>query len=332
MNLIYPATTDNIRLAAGILKSGNLVAMPTETVYGLAANALDQKAVAKIFESKGRPQSNPLIVHLLNLDHVDRVSLVKSGDLALNRARKLRSFFPGPLTIVLPANSNLPKNVTAGLDTVAIRFPAHPVARSLLEVSGLPLAAPSANRSGYLSPTTAEHVAGESLLHIKMILDGGACKFGVESTVLDLTTTKPQILRAGVVTLEDLILALGEEIVLLNDDLQNAAAPRSPGARFTHYAPHARVIFYRDLTEEIVSQYSKIGRIFFEKPLPAEGKKYNYVVDLSGQGGLEYVARELYGALRQADLFGCDLIVVDNCPESGVGLAIMDRLKRAIKR
>ena len=234
--LFLKADEPGVRRGAEVIRAGGLVAFPTETVYGLGADALSDSAVARIFEAKERPRGNPLIVHLAGAAALESVA-ARVPPRARDAAAR---FWPGPLTLVLPRAGTVPLITTGGLETVAVRVPSHPVARALIEASGRPIAAPSANRSGRPSPTRAEHVREDLDGRIELILDGGPTPVGVESTVLDMTTEPPMLLRPGGVTLEQLRDCLGEVAVLAGDDEE--AAGRSPGLRYRHYAPRAQVI------------------------------------------------------------------------------------------
>src|SRR6266511_1173404 len=244
--LYLQADADAVRRAAEVIRAGGLVAFPTETVYGLGADALSAAAVTRIFEAKERPRGNPLIVHLADLSALEEVVArvpARVEDMA-------RRFWPGPLTLVLPRAPAVPLVTTGGLETVAVRVPAHPVAQALLHAASRPIAAPSANRSGRPSPTRAEHVREDLDGRIEIILDGGPTPVGVESTVLDMTSEPPTLLRPGGVTLEELTDCLGEVGVLGSDDEE--AAGRSPGLRYRHYAPRAQVIIVEAGTGERV--------------------------------------------------------------------------------
>ncbi|THD83528.1 threonylcarbamoyl-AMP synthase [Aliigemmobacter aestuarii] len=300
--------TGGIARAASILRSGGLVAMPTETVYGLAGDARDDRAVARIFEAKGRPRFNPLIVHLPDLDAVRGLADVGPEAEALAGA-----FWPGPLTLVLPlrAETGLSPLVTAGLDTVAIRLPAHPVARALLAAFGGPLAAPSANPSGRVSPTRADHVLDGLSGRIEAVLDGGPCAVGVESTIVGLDGP-PALLRPGGVPAEAIEAALGRPLILPGDP----ALPKAPGQLASHYAPRARV------------------RLGVDRPGPDEtwvsfGVPARF--SLSESGDLVEAAANLFHILREADRATPPegSIAFAPVPETGLGRAINDRLRRA---
>jgi len=320
---VLEATPEALTRAAEVIRAGGLVAFPTETVYGLGADALSAVAVARIFEAKERPRGNPLIVHVADATALDEVA-VRVTD----RAREVvASFWPGPLTLVLDRAAAVPLITTGGLDTVAVRAPAHPVAQALIRSAGRPLAAPSANRSGRPSPTRAPHVLEDLGGRIELILDGGSTSVGLESTVLDMTTEPPTLLRPGGVTLEQLEAHLGRVRVASGDDV---AAGRSPGLRFRHYAPRARVILIdAGAGEEAVLSWLDGGKsvaLMVQRSvrLDRPGLRVRSMpVDL------EAYARELFEALRDLDATGVDAIFVEGIAEVGLGRAIMDRLRRA---
>lgn len=318
-----------ILTASQILKDGGLVGIPTETVYGLAANALNGKAVAKIFAAKGRPMDNPLIVHISDFNQLYK--LVKEvPESAKNLAE---NFWPGPLTIILPKADIIPDEVSAGLDTVAVRFPSHPAARAIIEASGLPLAAPSANLSGHPSPTTAEHVMNDLNDKIEAVLDGGSCGVGVESTVITLATNPPRLLRPGGITLEQLRGVLGEvemDSAVLNP-LAKGARAASPGMKYKHYSPKANVIIIDsdfDTYKDYVNHHSLEGTAAL--CYNGEDKDLNVpTVCYGGENDYSAQARELFDALRQLDGINAKTVYA-RCPEpKGVGLAVYNRLIRA---
>jgi L-threonylcarbamoyladenylate synthase len=335
---ILSATEEHIARAAAVIRAGGLVAFPTETVYGLGADALNKDAVRKIFLAKERPADDPLIVHIAHAQQLTQLARQvpqRAWDLA-------EKFWPGPLTLVLPKTDRVPPVTTGGLDTVAVRAPAHPVAQKLLERSGVPIAAPSANRFGRPSPTTAQHVWEDLDGRIDLIVDGGPTPIGVESTVLDLTQEPPMVLRPGGVTLEELREVLSE-VRLLNS---SEAAKRSPGTRYRHYAPRARVLLveqgaaeaalkrlsgkrvgvlvHRDLTPRPPSRSGK-----GELPSPRRGGAGGEVIVIQMPQSLKAYARRLFAVLRELDAQGVDVIIVEKLEERGLGRAIMDRLRRA---
>ena len=322
--LFLEAGETGIRRGAEVIRAGGLVAFPTETVYGLGADALSDRAVARIFEAKERPRGNPLIVHLASAEALESVAARVPS-----RARDVAArFWPGPLTLVLPRAGRVPFITTGGLDTVAVRVPSHPVARALIEISGRPIAAPSANRSGRPSPTRAEHVREDLDGRIELILDGGPTPVGVESTVLDISAEPPMLLRPVGVTLEALRACLGAVDVLGGDD--DEAAGRSPGLRYRHYAPRAQVIVIDAGTgERVVAPWLEAGRpvalmaqrfVSLERP----GLRVKTM-----PGDLGAYARDLFAVLRELDSTGVEGIFVEAVAEEGMGLTIMDRLRRA---
>ena len=312
-----PATADSISKAAAALKAGRLVAFPTETVYGLGADASNPRAVAEIFAAKGRPQFNPLIVHVPDLAAAAR--LAEFGDAAHRLATR---FWPGALTLVLPrrADSGIAELTTAGLDTIAVRVPAHAVAGALLAASGLPIAAPSANRSGHVSPTTAAHVEGDLADRVAMILDGGPTQVGLESTVVDLSGGTAVVLRPGAITRAALAGALGLPIALASE---TPGRPASPGMLARHYAPRT------PLRLEARQVLPGEALLAFGEPVPAHAGP---VVSLSRSGDLIEAAANLFAALRRLDRAGVGGIAVMPIPHEGLGEAINDRLLRAARR
>lgn len=306
---ILSANPAAIAEAAELLADGKLVAFPTETVYGLGGDATCDHAVAAIFAAKGRPSFNPLIAHVVSLDQAE--SLVEMNPDAHRLAAR---FWPGPLTLVLPRRANSPVSLlaSAGLDSIAVRMPDHPVALALIEAAGRPLAAPSANRSGAVSPTTAQHVAQCLGTRVSLILDGGPCRVGVESTVVDLSGDRPALLRPGGVEVETLEAVLG--LALLHA-LDRPDAPRSPGQLESHYAPSLPV------------------RLNAAKTAPGEALlgfgSVEAILNLSPSGDLEEAAANLFAMLRALDKPGFTAIAVSPIPDYGLGLAINDRLRRA---
>lgn len=302
--------------AARLIREGELVAFPTETVYGLGGDATNERAVAKIFEAKGRPQFNPLISHVLDAGEARR--LVQWSDVADKLAAR---FWPGPLTLVLPRAKGSPIALlaTAGLDTAAIRAPAHPMAQALIRAAGRPIAAPSANRSGAVSPTRAEHVAESLGDRVKLVLDGGPCEVGLESTVLDLTTSPPTLLRPGGATREAIEAVIGP--VTLSDAVANGdAARRSPGQLASHYAPA------RPVRLNATSVAGDEALLAFGPRPPAGARQ---TLNLSPSGDLTEAAANLFAHLRALDRPDNAGIAVMPIPQTGLGLAINDRLRRA---
>jgi L-threonylcarbamoyladenylate synthase len=313
-----------IATAARVLQEGGLVAFPTETVYGLGADALSGAAVARIFSAKGRPADNPLIVHVA--DVAAARELVREFPALAERAAA--ALWPGPLTIVLPRGDAVPDITTAGQATVAIRVPAHPVALALLRACGRPLAAPSANRSGRPSPTLAAHVLADLDGRVELILDGGPTLHGLESSVLDLSRGRPMLLRRGSVTIEQLRALLGEVDTL--DEGDAGALARSPGLRHRHYAPRARVELVAEGEGEAavmraLAAGERVALVCRREVVT--GAMGTLVLRLPDE--LAGFGRELFAGLRTLDAAGVERIVIEAVPEVGVGAAIMDRLRRA---
>ena len=314
MSGIFKPDFMNMERAATVIRAGGLVAFPTETVYGLGANAYNARAVAQIFAVKGRPTFNPLISHIAEADALADYALADSRALFL-----AEKFWPGPLTFVLPRkdNSSALDLVCAGLKTITVRCPNHPVALELIRKSGVPIAAPSANRSQTISPTTAIAVFESLEDGVDMILDGGACSVGVESTILDLTTDKPVLLRAGGVTKEELEEALGET-VLISDG--NPNKPTSPGQLLKHYAPAKK--FRINVTEP------ESDELFIGFGAGCD----NAIMNLSESGDLREAAANLFAFMRKADADDrFARIAMAPIPMNGLGLAINDRIKRAAR-
>ena len=308
-----------IARAANVLRGGGLVAFPTETVYGLGANALDARAVAGIFDAKGRPAFNPLIVHVADV-RMARTLVSSWPDSADALAER---FWPGPLTLVLPRATTVPDIVTGGLDDVAVRIPAHPVALALLRASALPIAAPSANRSTEISPTTAGHVVKSLGDRVAIILDGGPTTVGIESTVVDLAGGRPRVLRPGMVTARELEAVVGR---LDEHPAPAGAAPRAPGQLARHYAPRARLV---------VCGCDEGARVLAASEARPTGAIIVTAVDWSADhverlppDPAGYAAR-IYAALHALDDAGCRLIVAEALPETPGWMALQDRLTRA---
>ncbi len=323
-------TPGEAREAGDILSAGGLVAFPTETVYGLGANGLDPEAVAAIFRAKGRPQDNPLILHIPSPEHLSRYC----RDIPAAAYALARRFWPGPLTMILPRREVVPDVVTAGLDTVGMRCPAHPAALEILELCQLPIAAPSANTSGRPSPTTAQAVWEDMAGKIDAIVDGGPCAVGVESTIVDLTASPPRLLRPGGVTLEELEEVLGPVAV---DDavvrlMSTDEKPRAPGMKYRHYAPKAPVTVFQG-EPEATARYIKdhlspgVGVICFEDYVnlfPGVSLR-----SLGPRGDLSEQARRLFEALRWFDTQAVSAIYAQSPASDGLGLAVTNRLNKA---
>ncbi|NLW07862.1 MAG: threonylcarbamoyl-AMP synthase [Clostridia bacterium] len=328
-----------IRLAAKILSRGGVVAFPTETVYGLGANALDSRAVRRIFYAKGRPADNPLIVHIASFRDLKKLVAYIPP-----RTRLLaHHFWPGPLTLVLPRSEIIPDVVTAGLDTVGIRMPSHPVARALIRVAHLPIAAPSANISGRPSPTTGHHVLRDMGGKIDAVVDAGPADVGVESTVLDLTTPVPMILRPGGVTKESLEAVLGK--VMLDPALQQqqqVTAPRAPGLKYRHYAPQGELFLVAGELTRVTARIRALVAAWQQKGCRVavlattetaaayrEDPRPDYLAVLGSRSRLDSIAANLFSALRNCDRYHIDIILAEAVAEEGLGLAIMNRLRKS---
>ncbi len=319
--LVLSASAANLERAAALLRRGGVVAFPTETVYGLGAVALDPEAVARVFEIKGRPRFDPLIVHAASLAEVE--PLIAGLP---ERARAVAErFWPGPLTLVLRKSARIPDIVTAGLDTVAVRVPAHPVALELLRRVGMPLAAPSANLFGMASPTTAEHVRSQLGARIDALLDGGACAVGIESTVVLIPEQGPAVLlRPGGTPVEELEPLLGP----LERSTAAGQRPLAPGQLLRHYAPRTPL----ELCDWVIppARGERAGLIAFTPQQVTDG--FAAVEVLSETGNLREAATRLFAAMHRLDALGLERIVATRVPASGLGLAINDRLERAARQ
>lgn len=343
--------------AVELLKAGEAVGIPTETVYGLAANALSAEAVAKIFAAKNRPQDNPLIVHVSSLEMLK--SILPDQTVPKVYLPVIQRYWPGPLTIILPTSTLIPPSVTCNQPTVAVRFPSHPVARALIEACGFPLAAPSANSSGKPSPTLASHVYDDLKGRIPLILDGGPCGVGVESTVLDGLRTPPAILRPGGITYERLceLPSMNSLQVYRKDfvDKQLELAPTTPGMKYRHYSPEAKVVLFehregvnfgdrwkRELHDLVKHGAAAVKRVGI---LETVRDDEDIIKEARLEGGIEYislqmgrhgqpkeVARDMFKGLRELDARQVDLIFVQGIPETDEGMAVMNRLRKAASK
>ena len=317
-------------LAAEIIKSGGLVAIPTETVYGLGANGLDEAAVMKIFEAKGRPQDNPLILHISGPEEIERYCH-HIPQAAFDLAEK---FWPGPLTIVLPARRSVPRRTTGGLDTVAVRCPDSDVTREIIRLSGVPLAAPSANISGKPSTTTAEHVRHDHDGRIDAIVDGGPCRVGVESTIVDLTEERPRLLRPGGIGPEELLAVLGDLVVdkAVTAQVSKDEVVKAPGMKYKHYAPQSEVVIVSGSREKaaeyIRAHFTPGDRVLcFEEELPlyADCAPLSY----GREADVNTLSAGLFAALRELDDPTIHQVYA-RCPVGGgVAYAVQNRLKKA---
>lgn len=335
MNTLMITDVNALHIAADILKNGGLVAVPTETVYGLAANALNEHAVSNIFKAKGRPNDNPLIIHIADLEMLN--PLVKS--IPEKAHLLMEHFWPGPLTLIFESSDLVPLSVRGGLSTVAIRFPSHPTIQSLIQMTGLPLAAPSANTSGKPSPTNAKRVWEDLNGKIDAIIDGGYSSVGLESTVVDLTGPIATILRPGGITEKMLKDVLGDVVMdpaLLNVD--EKLTPKAPGMKYTHYAPNADVVIYKGETSKVVEAINRClaedqasgirssvlcddeTRDFFES---------SEAISLGSRKHPTDIAAHLFESLRRFDDLGMQKVYALAFPEDGIGSAIMNRLEKS---
>lgn len=308
-----------IQQAAEIIRKGGLVAFPTETVYGLGADAFNPIAVARIFEVKKRPHFDPLIVHVSNQDDLRRLVT----EIPITARRLWEQFWPGPLTLVLDKKEVVPDIVTSGLPTVAVRMPRHPMTLRLISLSGTPIVGPSANRFGYLSPTTAEHVREQLRDQIDFILDGGRCEVGVESTIISFNEERPRLLRPGGVPLEEIESIIGQ--VEIHSRAEDKAL--APGMLPRHYAPRTPILVEWDEKNFSSKKAKKVGLLAFREPKGSQ--KFHHVEILSKKGDIREAAANLFAAIRRLDALNLDLILAEPIPEVGLGRAIMDRLRRA---
>ena len=320
--------------AGELLKAGALVAFPTETVYGLGANALDEKAAAKIYAAKGRPSDNPLIIHIADMDSLPRITK-EIPDAAYQLAEK---FWPGPLTMVLKKSEEVPYGTTGGLDTVAVRMPSHPIALEMIRHGGGYIAAPSANTSGRPSPTLAEHVADDMDGIIPMILDGGAVGIGIESTIVDLTEGVPTILRPGFITKEMLEEVVGEVQIDQGLSVDAKVAPKAPGMKYRHYAPKAELIIVEGAKEAVVEKINAMAKDNESKGISTGVIGTEETISLYETGIVKCIgsrsdelsiSSHLYGILREFDESDAKIIYSESFEDGAMGSAIMNRLLKA---
>ena len=326
---------EGIYKAAEIIKNGGLVAFPTETVYGLGANGLDENAVPKIYEAKGRPSDNPLILHISEFDEIENI-VKEIPDVAFVLADE---FWPGPLTMVFKKSDIVPYRTTGGLESVAVRMPSNKIARELIKTAGVPVAAPSANSSGRPSPTKADHVLCDLDGKIDMVIDGGTVDIGLESTIVDVTGEVPVILRPGFITEEMLSEAIGR--VKTDDAVKNLSPdkdikPKAPGMKYRHYAPQGKMTIYKGKPEKVV-------KIINEETAKSEGKKTavlatdetkryykaDIVISVGSREDSESIAHNLFDTLRSFDDMGAEIIFSEGFDESRLGFAIMNRLHKS---
>ena len=329
--------SEAVRLAADIIRKGGLVAFPTETVYGLGADALNPKAVSTLFKAKKRPRDNPPIVHVGRTSDVYKLAM----EVPAKAEKLMQIFWPGPLTLIFKRSSIVPDVTVAGLDTIAVRMPKHNVALALIRESGCPIAAPSANLAGKPSPTTAQHVLEDLYGRIDAVLDAGPTRIGVESTVLDMTVNPPQILRPGGTPYELLREILGKvelhPVVFAEKELPINRA-RSPGIRHRHYAPKAEMVVVEGELSAVTEKIKELAEGYRRKGLKigvlaTHETVAHYCADvvksLGSRSNLAETARNLFKALREFDLEGVDIIIAEGVPTEGLGLAVMNRLRKA---
>jgi L-threonylcarbamoyladenylate synthase len=309
-------STKQIKKAAEIIRQGGLIAFPTETVYGLGANALDSEAVKKIFIAKGRPSDNPLIVHISNINDLKEIAKISESKKQLIQ-KVIKRFWPGPLTIVLRKTAKVPLETSGGLNTVAIRMPNNKIALDLIKYSGVPLAAPSANISGKPSGTSFSHVFDDFNGKIAGIIKSKSCEIGLESTVVDLTTKRPVLLRAGGMSLEELKTVMPDLKILLSSKTKIF---KSPGMKYQHYSPEAKIILFEN------SAYEKI--IPYAKKLKSQNKKIKIILSHKNKN----LAKNLFKIFRQCDKESVDYILISSVEETGIGLALMNRIRKAASK
>jgi len=331
-----------IKQAAEILRNGGIVAFPTETVYGLGAIVFNVNAVKKIFIAKNRPFDNPLIIHIGDLKMLDLVAV----DIPEKAFKLIGKFWPGPLTLILPKNPKVPKIVSGGLNTVAVRMPAHPVALALIREIGEPIAAPSANLAGKPSPTTAEHVIKDLYDRVDAIIDGGETLYGVESTIINILSNPPTLLRPGAYPVEEIERVLGENVVVPNyaRGLEEALTALAPGMKYRHYAPETPLI--------LIDPVSRDQRLLVEKTLSAIREYHStyskicvvacretaglykhvektHIIEIGSRDNMFEIAKNLYKVLRTLDELKCDIGIIEGFEDHGLGLTVMNRLRKA---
>ena len=336
VDLSQPDSAEVIQTAAKILQEGGLVAFPTETVYGLGGNGLDSAACEKIYLAKGRPSDNPLILHISEFEELNPIV----REISPAAQKLMDAFWPGPLTMVFPKADIVPEKATGGLDTVAVRFPSHPVARAIIRAAGLPIAAPSANSSGKPSPTRASHVEFDLNGKIDMIIDGGAAEWGLESTIVDVSGEVPMILRPGAVTKEMMEKVVGT-VEIDPAILQKPAAdfrPKAPGMKYTHYSPKAEVVLVKGETKAVVDEINRLAAEDMAQGMKTgvmateETKdcyKADIVLSLGSRERPEEIGANLFKYLRKFDFLGAERVYSEVFSEEGEGMAIMNRLNKA---
>ena len=321
--ILLKDTTEDIQEAAEIIAGGGLVAFPTETVYGLGADALNAEAVKRIYEAKGRPSDNPTIVHIAEEEDLARLTSRFTEDMQI----LMKAFWPGPMTMIVPRLPIVPDVTTGGLDTVGVRMPDHPVARELIKRSGCVIAAPSANLSGRPSPTTAQHCIDDLSGRVEAILQSTPCRVGIESTVIDMTGDTPMILRPGILTREDFEAVLQKEVLLdptLNQRPEEGKEfkPRAPGMKYKHYAPEAEMVIFEGERERVLAAMRE------EQESRLERGQTVRVITFE-EGDTARAAHDFFALLRQADQDGIDVILATALPAEGVGFSVMNRMLKS---
>lgn len=329
-------TNDNYELInepANVIKNGGLVLFPTETVYGIGANGLDENAIKKIFIAKGRPQDNPLILHISDMDMLDIIA----DEISELEYKLMDTFWPGPFTIILKKKVIVPSTVTAGLDTVAVRMPSNKIAHELINQAGVPIAAPSANISGKPSGTNVEDIFDELRDRVDYIIDGGDCEIGLESTVVRVVEGKPHILRPGKIT-KELIEQVAESVEVdshVMNELKDGEVVMSPGMKHRHYAPNTKcVLVYSENNEKLIEKIKEMASRY-SNPLilsTTENKnKYTVenIIDIGSKNNLEEISKNIFTDLRKVDSYNADIVIIEGVSTDGLGLAIMNRLIRA---
>lgn len=336
VDLRQPESAEVIRTAAKILQEGGLVAFPTETVYGLGGNGLDGAACEKIYIAKGRPSDNPLILHISEFEELNAIV----REISPAAQKLMDAFWPGPLTMVFPKADIVPLKATGGLDTVAVRFPSHPVARAIIKAAGLPIAAPSANSSGKPSPTRASHVEFDLNGKIDMIVDGGAAEWGLESTIVDVSGDVPMILRPGAVTKEMMEAVVGR-VEIDPAILTKPAAdlkPKAPGMKYTHYSPKAEVVLVKGERQAVADEINRLAALDMSNGkktgvMATEETKDLYhadiILSLGSRDRPEQIGANLFKLLRKFDFLGAEKVYSEVFSEEGEGMAIMNRLNKA---
>lgn len=336
-NLYTKEAQENLLKAADLLKAGEVVAFPTETVYGLGANGMEAKASGKIYEAKGRPSDNPLILHIADMEQLSGIA----KDISEDAYKIMRAFWPGPMTIILNKKDEVPEETTGGLHTVAVRMPSHPVARELILAAGLPVAAPSANRSGRPSPTEAGHVMEDMDGRIPMIIDGGKVGIGIESTIIDMTGEKPMILRPGFITpemIDEVVSGVSIDPAILGGPMAEGVKPKAPGMKYRHYAPAGDMWLVEGDNDRVVA---RINELTMEKQkegyrvavIGTEENISRYRADcvkcIGSRDNPESIAVNLYGTLREMDELGVQIIYGESFEEGDFYGAIRNRILKA---